>query len=118
MRPVYMPANAAIGNSAPVVIDQYLTPTDTMLTVELGGNIGGGASYSVQYSPDDPFATYATDYNTNANWYNHPTLVNLTADGVDMLAVPAAAVRIVTNTPGTGGTAPPRLVVRQAGVTG
>lgn len=116
MRPVYIAAKATSGNSAACILDQYLTPTDALLAVELGGNTGGGASYTVQYSPDDPYASYATDYNTNANWYNHPTLVTLAADGVDQLAVPARAVRLVTNTAGTGGTAAPRLVVIQAGV--
>jgi len=89
-----------------------------MLAVELFGNTGGTPSYTVQYSPDDPFATYATDYNTNANWYNHPVLVTLAADGVDSMQVPARAVRLSTGSAGTGGTATPRLVVIQAGVKG
>lgn len=115
MRPVYLPANPSAGVSDPCVLDPKITPANILLAVELGGNTGGGASYSVEYSPDAPFATYATNYNTNANWYTHPTLVTLAADGVDQLSVPAQGVRIRTVVPGTGGATAPRLVVIQAG---
>ena len=117
MRPVYLTAKATAGASAPCVLDQYLTPIDVMLNIQLFGNTGGGSSYTVQYSNDDPFASYATDYNTNATWYDHPTLAAIgSSDGVDKLDVPARAVRLYTNTAGTGGTATPSLVVIQAGV--
>lgn len=114
MRPLYLIASATPGGfSIPGVLDQYLTPTDAQLAVELYAGTTG--SYTVQYSPDDPFATYAVDYNTNANWYNHPTLVNLAADGVDTVTSPCRAVRLKTTTAATAPTSPPRLVVNQAG---
>lgn len=116
MRPVYLPAGTTASSlSNDCILDYHLDPANIMLTVELYGNTGGGASYTVQYSPDDPYATYAVSYDVNGNWYNHPTLVNLAADGVDQLSVPARAVRLSTNTPGTDGTNSPRLVVIQAG---
>lgn len=115
MRPVYMPASTLAGNSDPVVVDTHLGPSNILIAVELGGNTGGGASYTVQYSPDNPFGSYATDYNTNANWYDHPTLITLAADAVDQLSVPAQGIRLVTTTPGTGGTTAPRMVVVQSG---
>lgn len=119
MRPIYLSANTnALGVSAPVVLDQYLTPFNVTLAVELFGNTGGGASYTVQYSLDDPYGTYAVDYNTNATWYNHPTLVTLAADATDVFYTPVRAVRMLTTTPGTGGTQTPRLVIVQAGVFG
>lgn len=114
MRPVYMPANASTGDSAAVILDYMLHPANIMLAVELGGNTTG-ASYTVYYSPDDPFATYATSYTANANWYAHPTLKNLAADGVDQLTIPARAVKLTTNTAGSGGTVAPQMVVIQAG---
>jgi hypothetical protein len=115
MRPVILTASTSPGGvSPPCVLDQYLTPTDTTLAVELNSTSGG--SYTVQYSPDDPFATYATDYNTNAHWYNHPTLVTLSADAVDNVIVPVRAVRLATTTVGTGATATPTLTVIQAGI--
>ena len=103
--------NSTLSNA--VVTNQYVTPFNVLLAVELFGGTGG--SYTVQYSPDDPFATYATDYNTNANWYNHPTLVNLSADGIDQFSIPVRGVRLQTNTAATGATATPRLVVNSAG---
>ena len=116
MRPIYISAAATVTtSSAPVVLDHYQSPSNIMIAVELGGNTTG-ASYSVQYSPDDPNASYVTNYQTNANWYNHPTLVNLVADGVDQLSVPAQGLKIVTNTVGSGGTASPRMVVIQSGM--
>lgn len=118
MRPVYLAAPAVNGTfSPPCVLDYHLDPTNIMLTLELYGGTAG--SYTVQYSPDDPYATYATDYNTNANWYNHPTMTGLSADAVDQLAVPARAVRLKTTTvQGGSPTSAPRLVVIQAGGIG
>lgn len=118
MRPVYATAGTTSSSvSIAVVLDQYLDPTDVLLAVELYGNTSGGSSYTAQYSPDDPYATYATDYNTNANWY----ATSLNAVGVDSsatLGFPARAVRLATNVVGTGGTQTPRMVVIQAGATG
>ena len=113
MRPIYMPASATAGDSAAVILDKYLDPTNVLLTVELYGGTGG--SYTVYYSPDDPFATYTTSYTANANWYAHPTLVTLSADGTDQMSIPAQAVKLTTVTPATGSTQTPRLVVIQAG---
>lgn len=113
MRPIYLSADATTGDSQPAILDYHLDPANVLLAVELGGNTGG--SYTVYYSPDDPYATYTVSYQSQANWYSHPTLVNLSADGVDNLDVPARAVKLTTNTAGSGGTASPRLVIVQAG---
>ena len=59
-------------------------------------------------------ATFAT----TANWYNHPNITNVAVDTNDNLNVPARAVRLVTNTPGTGGTQTPVITVIQAGIMG
>ena len=118
MRPIYLTASTTDGGlTAAAILDQYLDPTDVALAVELHGNTGGGASYSVQYSMDDPYGTYTTDYNTNAVWFNHPSLVTLSTDGVSSMNIPARAVRLVTTTHGTGGTATPTLTVVQAGAS-
>lgn len=119
MRPVTVLASTLAGGvSAPIVLDQYLTPFNVTLTLELFGNTGGGVSYTVQYSNDDPYGVYAVNYNTNANWYPHSTLVNLAADATDVYYTPVRATRILTNTPGTGGTQTPQMQIIQAGVFG
>jgi hypothetical protein len=116
MRPVYMPANTSAGDSAPVVLDQYISPTDTLLVVELFGNTSSSPSYTVKYSPDDPYATYATSYAANANWYSVTGLTTLATDTSATLVFPARAVKLTTVNPGTGGTQTPQLAVIQAGV--
>lgn len=117
MRPIYLLANGYSSTlSQPAILDQYLTPFNVTLTVELFGTSGG--SYTVKYSNDDPYGTYATDYNTNANWYSHSTLVTLSADATDVLYTPVRAVRLQTIAAGTGATQTPRLVILQAGVMG
>jgi len=110
MRPVVVVAPAATGPSSPVVLDQYLTPANVLLGIKINS---ATATCKVQYSFDDPWATYATDYNTNATWLDHPILTSITADAADNLAVPARAVRL-NNTAWTSGQ--PSLTVIQAGV--
>jgi len=109
MRPVKVTSAAATGVTAPVVIDQYLNPSTILLVIEFGSAV---ATCTVQYSADDPFATYATDYNTNAVWLDHPTLAAQTADSADNISVPVRAVRLNT-TAWTSGQ--PTLTVIQAG---
>ena len=103
---------AAAGNTAPVILDQYLNPTDVLLAVEF--NAGTGGTANVQYTPD-PIYNADGSLNTNATYYNHPVLVALTTDGVDRLAVPASAVKLnVTGTPTVAIT----FQIGQAGATG
>lgn len=117
MRPVYLLA-AASGASPPTILDYFRTPFIVTLVVELGGNTSGSPSYTVEYTPDNIWDVNSANYVpvANANWYNHPTLVNLAADAVDSLQIPMTAVRFYTNTAGSGGTSPPRVVVIQAGI--
>lgn len=115
MRPVTVQLSAT-GNSAPVVLDYHLTPQQVMLAYEQNG---AAAQASVQWSPDDPFATYAVDYNTNANWYDIPNMTGIITDAQYTLGgtgadnnFPARAIRLKNNT-WTSGTN--QLVVTQAG---
>ena len=114
MRPVYLAASAS-GDSSPAVLDYMLTPFNVNLTLELGGNTGS-ASYTVYTSPDDPYATYATSYQANANWYSVSAISTASADTSTLLISPVRAVKLTTVAAGTGGTVAPRLVVIQAGV--
>lgn len=112
MRPNYLNAPSATGPSNPAILDIYLTPFQITLGVEFGT---ASATSQVEYSIDDPFAAYATNYNTDAVWFVHPTLVGLTASAVDTITTPVRAVRI-NNTGWASGTV--KLTVIQAGVTG
>lgn len=116
MRPVYLTASgSSSGVSKPCVLDQYLTPSDTLCAFELKGNTTGSPSYAIQVSPDDPFAAYATDYNTNGTWYTLPGFGAMGADAQTTLATPWRAVRLLTVAAGSAGTATPTLTVIQAG---
>ena len=100
---------ASIQNSAPVVVDQYLTPMNLGLYFK---DSGSTTVFKVQYSLDDPFGSYATDYNTNGVWFDHASLVTLTANASGSQTTPVRAVRLVASASGTDtGT----LTVVQAG---
>ena len=108
MRPVVV-SKTGVGYSTPVVLDQYLTPENCGLAAIVTGTV----TYSLEISQDDPFATYATDYNTNGNWFTltgFSPAVSVTTPS--NLAYPARAIRINIAT-GTGSVT---LTVNQVGV--
>lgn len=110
MRPVTILAPLSTGASNVCILDQYLNPTDTLLAVEFGS---ASATTSVEYTPDPIYASDGS-LNTSAIWFTHPTLVNLTANGVDKLDVPASAVRLNNSVWSSGQVT---LQVRQSGAT-
>ncbi len=71
MRSVVVISPEDNGSSPVAILDQMLTPQ----TVGLSVSVSAGASLTtkVQYSLDDPFAVYNTDYATDAVWYDHIT---------------------------------------------
>ena len=108
MRPVVV-SKTGVGFSTPVVLDQYLTPENC----GLAAIVNGTATFALEISQDDPFGTYATDYNTNGNWTaltGFSPAVTVTT--FSNLAYPAKAVRINI----TVGTGTVTLTVNQAGV--
>lgn len=116
MRSVVVTSPAGTGSSPVVIIDQHLTPQNVGLSVEFGT---ASLTAKVQYSLDDPFATYATDYSTNAIWYDHvtdvvaiPSLTGLSANAAGRLVIPARAFKLVV-TAWTSGAA--TLTVVQVG---
>jgi hypothetical protein len=109
MRPVVVTVSALNGVSSPVVLDQYQSP----FNIGLGFDVTLTGTYKVQYSFDDPFATYATDYNTNATWFDHPTMIGMTADTAGNIAFACRAVRLA-NTAYTDGSG--KLTVLQSGI--
>lgn len=98
MRSVKVNGPAATGVSAPVIVDQHLTPQDIGVAIEF--TAGASATTKLQWSLDDPYAAYATDYNTNGVWFDDKNLVTLTSNtaGVPVCAagfpIPVRALRI------------------------
>ena len=87
-----------LGGSIPIPVDQYISPTN----IGLGVTIVGTVDVTVQHTFDDPFAGASTIF----TWFDHPTLVNVTADDDGNLAFPPRAVRLFTNSgAGTAGLA-------------
>lgn len=78
-----------LGGSIPIPIDIYLDPT----SIGLGIVVTGTVDVTVQHTFDDPFQ----DPSTVLTWFDHPTLVNVVANGDGNLAFPPRAVRLFTN---------------------
>ncbi len=71
MRSVIVVAPQDNGSSPVAILDQMLTPQAVGLSVSISG--GASLTTKVQFSLDDPFAAYDTDYATDAAWYDHVT---------------------------------------------
>ena len=108
MRPFTTAALGSVTISAPVLVDYIQSDFNLGLSINV---ITGTNTSIVQYSLDDPHATYATDYNTDATWHNFGS--GVTADTASSLTVPCRAVRL-NMTAWTSGTA--SLTVVQAHV--
>ena len=104
MRPTVVTVTG-VGTSAVIPVDYYVSPT----SIGLGCTLTGTATYSVQYTFDDVFAS---GYNpATGNWVDHPSLTAKTASADSNLAYPARGVRLNV----TAGTGSVRLVFIQAG---
>lgn len=109
MRPVVInvsDASVAAKASNPVVLDHYISPFATTLSVLVDGTV----NYTVQYTFDRVFEDGYTP--ASGNWVDHPSLTTQTATKDSNLAYPATAVRIVLNS-GSGSV---RFTVIQAGI--
>lgn len=111
MRPTVVTLTAT-GTSSPVVLDYLVSPFNIGLFVDTTATTNVA---TVQYSFDDPWASYATDYNTNATWVNHPTMTAVSVDTDGNIAYPCRAVRLTaTNITASQSV---KLTVIQAGPT-
>lgn len=108
MRPVTVSVTG-VGATPPVVLDQYIAPENTTFSAIVNGTV----TYNVEYSVDDPYASYATNYNTNATWYVLTGASALTANSSSNTAFPARALRVNV----TAGTGSVTFTVIQAGIT-
>jgi hypothetical protein len=112
MRPIVQTILAS-GIQPPIPVDIYLTPFELSQTLSLG--TGASITYTFQYCNDDPYANYATNYNTNGNWISDPNATGQTGTLQDGISVPCRAVRINVAS-FTAGTTPTTFTVVQAGV--
>ena len=78
-----------VGGSIPIPVDKNVTPT----SIGLGIVVTGTVDVTVQHTFDDPFAGASTIL----TWFDHPTLINVVANGDGNLAFPPQAVRLLTN---------------------
>lgn len=117
MRSVVVQAPASTGDSPPVILDQYLTPQSVGVEIAFPGS--ASATCSLEWSLDDPYATYATSYAANANWFadkNLTAITSLTAGTpIDAAgnSIPVRALKL-TNTAWISGQ--PTLTVVQVGI--
>lgn len=90
MRPQVLTVTTS-GNSAPIPLDRYVNGYAVAVTMPTAG-----AVYTLQYSLDDPFASYSNSYNVSATWFNcdDPLLVAASTNRSTNFAFPPAAARI------------------------
>ena len=96
----------ALGGSIPIPIDQGVTPTNIGLGVT---GFVVAVDVTVQHTFDDIWSDNPSSLHT---WFDHPTLVNVVANGDGNLAFPPRAVRLFTNS----GIGTAELTLVQAGI--
>jgi len=79
-----------VGGSIPIPIDQYQSPTN----IGIGLDITGTVNVDVEHTFDDVFDGNASAIRT---WYDHDTLAAETADVDGNYAFPPTAIRLRTN---------------------
>lgn len=79
----------ASGKTTPIPLDRYVNGYAVACTMTTA------IQYTLQYSLDDPFVSYATSYNTNGVWFNwdDAELVNASANKSTNLAFIPRAIR-------------------------
>lgn len=107
MRPVTVTVTG-VGVSAPIPIDQYLSPCN----IGLAFVRGAGCTATVQHTFDDVFSPAFNP--ATATWFNHPTMAAMVANTDGNYAYPPRAVRLNQ----TVGAVASTLTLVQAGATG
>jgi hypothetical protein len=76
------------GVTAPVPLDQYISPFNVSLAIVPTDT----ATYTVQYTFDDPFTA---DFDAaTATWFNHPDLTSESGNNDGNFAFPVRATRL------------------------
>lgn len=106
MRPVVIEKTGA-GATDPVPMNQYTSP----FNVGFGCDVTGSATYTVQHTFDNVFASDFTP--SAAKWYNHSTVSGVSTDQDGNYAFPVSAIRLVLSGGSTGSV---KMTILQAGI--
>lgn len=87
MKPVTV-TTSGTAVSSPVVVDYMISP----FNIGFGVVVTGTATYTVQHTFDDPFASGFTP--ATATWFNHEDLVSQTTSQDGNYAFPVRAIRV------------------------
>ena len=84
----YVPVTGTSGVTAPVPMDQYISPFNVSIAIVPAGT----ATYTVQHTFDNPFAS---DFNAaTATWFAHPDLTSESGNNDGNYAFPVRAIRL------------------------
>ena len=103
---------SSVQNSAAIALNPHISPFKTTIRLNTDGSTTTG---TVQYTLDDPWGDYPTDFATDADWVNDGTLASLTADTTGAIDFPVTAVRLQVGATGTDSWT---MTVLQAGIRG
>ena len=88
MREVTQTFTGSSGVTAPIPMDQYISP----FNVGFGIAPSGTATYTVQHTFEDPFAS---DFDAaTAVWFNHPDIASESGNNDGNYAFPVRAIRL------------------------
>jgi len=84
----YVPVTGTSGVTAPVPMDQYISPFNASVAIVPTGT----ATYTVQHTFENPFSA---DFNpATAVWFNHPDLTSESSNNDGNYAFPVSAIRL------------------------
>lgn len=107
MRPITV-SQTGVGPSVPIVLDYLVAP----FQVSIGCKVTGTATFTVEHTYDDPFASGFSPL--SATWFPNATLTAKTANAEGSYTLPVRAIRL-SITSGTGTVA---ATIVQAGWNG
>lgn len=89
---------ASVQNSDPYVLD--FRKADFNVSI-IGNTDGSTTGWTVQYTVENPWATYATDFGTDADWFDLENFTDLLADADGNLTGVVTALRLQLDANGT-----------------
>ena len=109
MRPVRVTVSGGTGSSAPIPLDQYISPFSVGIGCDISA--GGNLTYTVEHTFDDVFAKTFTP--AGATWFPNSGLTTKIADADGNYSAPVTAVRLTVTIWAAGSVT---MTVIQAGV--